>query len=52
MNARQKKIMVEHYQKLGWTSREISTFGTVDCKAVRPDDSKKSESKKDSKKSK
>lgn len=52
MNARQKKIMIEHYAKLGWSSREISRFGTIDCKGLRPADSKKTIAKKESKESK
>lgn len=48
MNAIQKKRMYEFYEKLGYSQREISTWGTVDLKGRKP--SEKKTSKKTSKK--
>lgn len=48
MNAQQKKRMYEFYEKLGYSQREISTWGTADLTGRKPSDKK--ESKKSSKK--
>ena len=42
MNAMQKKRMYEFYEKLGYSQREISTWGTVDLKGRKPSEKKTS----------